>query len=266
MRIWEEEDLLEIERLYVEDGLKTVDIGKIYKTKRDTISELLKSRGVPINIASKNRMFNHDFFEIIDTEDKAYFLGLLTADGNVSLDSDKDRNRSPMIRLELIDKDVLEEFRNSTKMSAEIKTSIRKDRNVTYVWSIRSKKMAEDLYKLGIIPDKTKLMFSVNTKIREDLKRHYVRGLVDGDGSIYYSKNSYHVSFTTKHREFAESVQDIFMELTGKKNVKKITCCNDVHKITYSGKDAVKLCEALYLDSNFSINRKKELADKVMSI
>ena len=45
-----------------------------------------------------------DFFENIDTEEKAYFLGLLTADGSVTLDSE----RSPNISLELVDKDVLE--------------------------------------------------------------------------------------------------------------------------------------------------------------
>lgn len=257
-RVWSNNDIEEIRRLYIKEGKTLSYIGGVFGTKGDTISKILKSEGVTINRASKNRLFDHDFFESIDSEEKAYYLGLITADGGITLDPKGER--SPSVKVELIDRDVLETLSKCTNTGANIKIVNRKGRNLTYLWSVRSEKMAKDLKNLGVVPNKTNTMTGINNNIREDLKRHYIRGLVDGDGSIYLSLGLKHVSFTTKHWSFADEIQNAFKELTGKEDTKKISCYNGVHKITYSGKDAIKLCEVLYEDSKFYIKRKKKLA------
>lgn len=261
-RVWSSNDIEEIKRLYIEEGKILSYIGGVFGTKGDTISKILKSEGVTINRANSNRLFNHDFFENIDSEEKAYYLGLITADGGITLDPKGER--SPAIKIELIDRDVLDMLSKCTNTGANIRIVKRKRRNLTYLWSVRSEKMAKDLDNLGVVPDKTNVMTGINNGIREDLRRHYIRGLVDGDGSIYSSSGLNHVSFTTKHWSFANEIQNAFKELTGRESTKKITCYNGVHKITYSGEYAIKLCEVLYTDSKFYIKRKKKLAVEVI--
>lgn len=259
-RIWSDEDLAAINNLYVNEGKTLKEIGVIFGTKSDTISKKLKEMGVPINWSRVNRTFKHDFFETIDTEEKAYFLGLLTADGSVVLNSE----RSPNICLELVDKDVLEMLKTVTGTKTPLYKGCREGRNPTYTWSVRSDKMASDLSKHGVVPNKTTQLEHLSTEVPDNLFRHYVRGLVDGDGSIYYSLDKWHVSFTGKNKVFVDSVQDSFKLLTGKQNRKKVTEYAGVHKITYSGIDAVTLCNKLYRGSTYSLGRKYKLARNIV--
>ena len=257
-RVWTMEEKDTIKNMYTVEGATITEIRKLFKVRDTTISNILKELGVPINRASKNRFARHDYFQDIDSEDKAYFLGLMIADGNVTLD--KERMRSPFVRLELIDLDVLKQLEEVANTKTTMSPVIREGRNLTYVWSLRSKKMAEDLAKYGVVPNKTKLVSGLYQGVEDHLVRHYVRGLVDGDGSIYWSSNMWHVSFTSGNRESAEQIQQMFMDLTGKRYRKKVTSYNGIYKITYDGLDAVNLLNILYNDSNFYINRKKETA------
>lgn len=42
---------------------------------------------------SRKHFFNESYFEVIDTEDKAYWLGFLYADGNIYYHKDKNGDR-----------------------------------------------------------------------------------------------------------------------------------------------------------------------------
>jgi hypothetical protein len=58
-----------------------------HNTGGNTIRRILKENGVKIRPSTENKRkykINQDFFETIDTEEKAYFLGLLYADGSLS--------------------------------------------------------------------------------------------------------------------------------------------------------------------------------------
>lgn len=84
--------------------------------------------------------FKENFFENIDSEEKAYFLGFLMADGNVYVR----KQSQPCIRLEISVKDleILERF----KMAIESKNSICFDkRNCCSLKVHSSKKDAESL-------------------------------------------------------------------------------------------------------------------------
>lgn len=261
-RLWGEEELEGIKYYYIDKGYTLSKVGSIYGTKGATISIILKTMGVKIHTARVNRLFTHDYFENIDTEAKAYFLGLIVADGNVDNSSS---TRSENIRLELKDKDILELLVKETKTSSALQYYKREGRkNATYKWSVRSSKMADDLKKYGVVPNKTYVTDSLYFGLREDLKRHYIRGIVDGDGSIYRSNDTWNLNVTSKSVNFLEELQDVFMEMTGKLNRKKITDYKGVHKLVYVSRDVEKLCHVLYTDSNFYIKRKKDLAKLVV--
>jgi len=64
-------------------------IGEKYGVKRQTLSKYLKERGHEV-INQQNRCrINENVFNIIDTEDKAYWLGFIFADGNISSEGNR---------------------------------------------------------------------------------------------------------------------------------------------------------------------------------
>lgn len=84
--------------------------------------------------------FNRDYFERIDSKDKAYFLGLLYADGCNSI-STTQRHCTIILNLQEKDKDILNVFNkyiNSNKPLAY--RSGRNNRSAQYAFVIHSKK------------------------------------------------------------------------------------------------------------------------------
>lgn len=265
-RVWTEEQIQDIIYRYTELGQTIKTIRTDYKCRDTTISNFLKENGiVPVKGVTTNRLLRHDFFSKIETEEQAYFLGLLIADGSIALD----KTRSPMIRLELVESDrsVLERFKEVLKLSSELRYDKRIDRaNGTYVLSVRSKRMAEDLSKYGVVPNKTYLMSKIETDLVPDhLIKDLIRGYVDGDGSIYYSRERWHLSVTGHSYDFIQSVVNICFDILEEEPKGSITVYNGVHKYTFNSKRATKLIEALYGDANFFIERKYQKAQAAIS-
>lgn len=69
---------------YINSGLNLTEIAKIYNISGPQITRLLKK----YNFTIPNK-FNEHVFDVIDTEEKAYWLGFIYADGNVSKAGDK---------------------------------------------------------------------------------------------------------------------------------------------------------------------------------
>ena len=185
---------------------------------------------------------DENYFENIDTESKAYHLGLMYADGH--------NNRKKcqiVVNLQEIDKDVLEKFKESIKYTGNL--SIWKKpapRGNQIALAIVSKKLSEDLEKQGCAQQKTHHL-KYPYHISKELQKHFVRGFFDGDGSISKSKK-YAVNFSmigtsdmcigiaqylsdklgkeirvTNWKEGKYSTNNIrYVRLSGKKDIKKI--------------------------------------------
>lgn len=123
---------------------------------------------------------NEDYFENIDSERKAYWLGLLMADGNVA-----NFNNRYCIRITLKNEDtyLVEELKKDLDSEAKIYFD-KHNRATLRVWS---KKMYHYLLKLGVIPRKTGKEIVPN--INKNLINHFFRGYFDGDGTIYKRAN-----------------------------------------------------------------------------
>jgi len=56
--------------------------------------------------------------------------------------------------------------------------------------------MYNDLLNLGIVPRKSKILrFPTKEQIPENLIQHYIRGYLDGDGSVQLHHNCLSISF-----------------------------------------------------------------------
>lgn len=149
-----------------------------YDLSYPTISKILS--GVPkyAKATIYNPELKEDFFESIDCEEKAYFLGLLIADGNVFIDDKDGRQASISITLDSSDEYLLDTF----KMTLKTNTSVTHDGRGCSQIAIRSNKMAQDLEKYGVVPRKS--FETYLPQISNDLMPHMLRGILDGDGSI----------------------------------------------------------------------------------
>lgn len=139
---WTEEQKEEMIASY-ETGEGVIAIAKRFHVRHESVSLLLKERG--INLRTHYRGTCDDtYFRSIDTEEKAYWLGFLTADGYISTD-----NRIG-ISLGIRDVEHLNKFKSALN---GFQTVSQNGRACKFV--ICSPKMVVDLASHGILPRKT---------------------------------------------------------------------------------------------------------------
>ena len=156
-------------------GLKQVE--NKYNLSHPTISKILKDVPKYTKAKLNNPNMKEHFFQEINCEENAYFLGLLIADGNVFKDN-TGRQASISITLDLKDEYMLQKF----KEVLQADTSIGHDGRGCGQIAVRSNIMAEDLAKYGVVPRKS--YHTYLPEISNQYMWHVLRGIFDGDGSI----------------------------------------------------------------------------------
>lgn len=154
--------------------------------KLDKTIDTIENKAFSLGLKKKRYSLDKDYFEIIDTEEKAYWLGFIYADGCVRELKGK---ANVTIGLSLIDERHLEKFKECIKSNIPIHRYIHpKGLYETSRITVNSTKMAYDLIKLGCVPNKTYKKISM-PNINTDLKIHFIRGFLDGDGWISIKKS-----------------------------------------------------------------------------
>lgn len=138
----------------------------------------------------------HDYFDVIDTEYKAYILGFIFADGCI-VDNFSGRQKS--LRIEIIETDgyillpLIKDVQNKDSYRYKYTPSdIAKGHSPKACVSINSDQLCEKIIDLGCKINKTILGLDF-PNIDKDLIRHFIRGFFDGDGCITanLTKNTY---------------------------------------------------------------------------
>lgn len=185
-------DIEQITAMY-KNGIPATKIYEQYKEKikcPETVINIVARQGIEIRCRGVQTYYNHNYFEKIDTEHKAYYLGLFLADGNVC----KLKRNTPQyvvqISLKSSDKYIIDEFRSEIHADTKISTSDQytmdgKMHSMSH-FSISSNKMAQDLSKYGVVERKTGHEYLTNL-VPQELFRHYVRGIFDGDGTVFFT-------------------------------------------------------------------------------
>lgn len=169
-------------------GMKTLDVASKHRVHICTVLESVRRRGHHVRNASESRrshVCDHHYFDAIDTEAKAYWLGFFSADGCV--------NSGNRIALVLASADCghVEKFRDalgSDHPIAEVKSRGFGGGYTAVRFTVRSPEMTAALARLGVGARKS--MTFVAPALRPDLVRHFWRGMVDGDGCIFSVKTN----------------------------------------------------------------------------
>ena len=202
-----------------------------------------------------------DIFDNIDTEEKAYWLGFIYADGNISdMKSYLKKSGKYVYRIEvsLMASDInhLNKLKDFLGYEKEIKISKAGNRHERCRLYFNDKHMWHRLNEIGCTPVKSlALKFPEKSIFKTDeLIRHFIRGYVDGDGCISYCDKA-HTAMTlrilgTKH--FLENMQyNIPLE---KDN--KITKKDNIYEVTFQRGRGVYVCNFLYKNCEVYLERK----------
>lgn len=254
-------------------GESSTKIAKDLKVSSTTIINILTKNNVKIRTTSEaSRKYPHiaTFFDIIDTQEKAYFLGYLFADGNNS-------GKKVSLNLSEKDKDMLERLNMlvhpkgkplyiGRKKANKIKGGNKFITKKNYHLVIESKKVSEALSGHGCVPRKTSILRFPYNSLDKSLWSHFIRGYFDGDGaiSIYGKrkiKNNGYISIVSSVG-FCKSLQEIFhntLEIKSKTRPDRDYANGSVVELRITNTSHVlKFLDWIYRDSIIHLNRKYE--------
>lgn len=179
-----------------EQGKGVTEIGRILGLDRRHVSKHLKQLGY----STDRNPIDKNIFSVIDTEEKAYWLGFLYADGYVN-------KIQGQVAVALQERDLahLEKLKAFLKCNNKISYS---EATHSYKLSFCCNQITKDLIKLGCLPCKSLILeFPTEEQVPSHLKRHFMRGYVDGDGCLCTTDKTYCFSFTSTENFINKAIE-----------------------------------------------------------
>lgn len=262
-----ENDIVEVVNMY-NSGIGSQTIAKKFGVTRKTINKYLKRNNVIMRTTKDYFKYNPDlnYFEIIDTQNKAYFLGLMFADGWIS----RSGKNSYSIGISLQEKDgyILDSFNseifNPPRKILDIEKATEKHSNKKFFY-FNGEKFFNDLKKLGCVERKSNVL-NAPENIPKELVRHFIRGFFDGDGGVHlYNQKRCKVTLTSTN-DFCSWIGQVLKSSGIIENIYIDKCYNNItHVINIHKKSEIKkFHDYIYEDANFYLIRKKETFDSFL--
>jgi len=242
-------------------GKSSIIISKELNTNPTTVLKVVRRHGLTTRTTkqtSKKYTFNEHFFKTINTEEKAYWLGFILADGCIS------QGKDIIIALKETDGKHLDKFIKSIGGNNKYQIVISKGfggQFPTARLAIRSQEMCDDLQKRNITERKS--LIAIPPIISKSLQRHFWRGIIDGDGHVcvnhQYPYESFELGLCGSKmviQGFIDYVKSaLHLDLPLEKD-------HNIWRTRTSGKKAMRLCALLYDDSNVSLDRKIKIYEQ----
>lgn len=172
-----------------DEAMSATKAAKAFNLNPTSFCLNLKQMGIIAENKQNKTKFNENVFDIIDSEEKAYWLGFIYADGSIDsspLIKEKKSRYQFELSLSEIDHEHLDKFNSFMQHSKNnVITGNVVLNGKTFKrcrWIINNKHLWHTLNKLGCTPNKSLTLRFPN--LSEDLKRHFIRGYFDGDGSL----------------------------------------------------------------------------------
>lgn len=223
-----------------------------------SVRSALVNRG--LLIPEIDQVCDYRYFDNIDCDEKAYWVGFLYADGCVT-----DRGEI-VVGLKNTDSEHLIKFKKAVKCRANVRFHKTNKKLGDYDGcSIRFKSplMAKSLERFGIVPRKSSNP-AKPCKICKYMVRHFMRGLIDGDGHV--SSGGYFTIGLTGNKYVLGMFADCVFLVTGYRPA----ISKDKNSVTYSskvcGKKASLFAEFLYENSYVYLDRKMEAWRKARTL
>jgi DNA-binding transcriptional regulator WhiA len=236
-----------------------------------TISSILsryKDKILARNFEFKNTLIK-DYFDKIDSENKAYLLGFFIADGSVCKKSNRfslNIQEEDIIVLKLFEKE-LKTPSSCFIINYQAKDGVKRKPQVRLRWT--SEYMKNIFFNEYNIKNNKTLDINFQfpfEKIKNNLIRHFIRGFIDGDGSFESKKGVFNLLLISSSLPFLNQLEKLlcFEKSMCFKYYKKIGKTVDYYNVrlcydrNIKPEQVLKLYNFLYQDSNIFLIRKKE--------
>jgi len=256
-----------------QNGLSLQKIEQQTSIKIEKIRKIIHQIGIMRSNKENSRKYhiNHDYFETIDTEHKAYWLGFIYADGYIA--KRKGNQKCIGIALSRKDEDHIKNFLFDVDSNYVIRqytgtTPDGKDFEYSRV-IITSDKMFDDLLNKGVVEHKTLvLQFPSFEIVPKTLMHHFIRGYFDGDGSFSKCIEGYTLPYKVRicgTKEFLQGIEN-FIGIKGNYSKRHKDDKNN-WTLEYSNKeDILQFANTIYEYCTICLNRKyqryKEMLDQ----
>ena len=243
-------------RFYVVEKKSLEDIARLYGVSRVAIWKYCQTAGLTTRNRSEARLeaqkrgkvpqqyfhINETFFSKWSCE-MAYVLGLLLTDGCLA----RAKNGSYAVRLCLNDLELLK--RVAKAMGSEHRITASKHQNGLYLFFFARQKMVQDLLKLGMKPRKS--LDLVFPDVPGEYLKDFVRGVFDGDGSVYFNAKSKTCPLVTKFvsgsKNFIYGLERKLYDLgMPSRNIYEQKGKNLSYMFKYGHNNSIKLLHLLY--------------------
>lgn len=250
----------------ISEGKTIPEMMKLAHCSHETIRKYLRKYNLDVQDEVRYKHFrkysaNHNFFENIDTEEKAYWLGFILADGAILTTPNKPKTLRLQILLSEKDKTHIEKFLRTIKSNHPIKIDeieVNGKKHKQARVRINGYKICKDLMRHNVYPNKSTVE-QVVENLPPHLIQHYLRGYFDGDGSFsewISIKNRPISSFTIVGSKevvqfFTKQLQDLFSKSPIIKQEGKI------YVLTVGGNPQVqRIMDYLYNNATVYLDRK----------
>ena len=247
-REFKEDEQKDILQMYLE-GKSTYEIAKKYSYYAKSVRNFLTEKGIKTQsmqeFANKRRFVKENSFSE-KTNETLYWLGILATDGCIS----KDGRVSLSFKTE--DEEHLTKFSGYLKSSLSICRSIHcKNGGLMSKVSFRNKKITETLNNYGITNNKS-FTLKINTEITFD----FLRGVIDGDGSIDSKRRR--IRIVSASREFIEQLSKFLISNTINHKVYNFSPKKNLYEICIQQQETLlKLINNLYNNATVFLDRKQ---------
>lgn len=216
-----------------------------------------------LNRVNQNRYsVDYDFFSEW-TEESSYFFGFIMADGHVAHGKE---NNCIQIAVAERDRDILEKFKQCTNFEGPITKGSEEKHNINisknYLSNVQkgiritiaNKKMVYDLFDMGLPMERKTYTANFPSHIPKEMKRHFIRGLIDGDGWVSVVKRGYVSLGLVGTENILYGVRDSYPYDCSMNAVRHKG--KNFWDLIINGRKAMKILDWLYGDASVYLNRK----------
>lgn len=240
-------DILEYAFKECKKGASIASVARKLDINDETLAKDLLQKYNYKSLHDGKKYCDSNYFEKINTKEKAYWLGFFSADGYVN-------QSTRSIEFCLKDEEAVILFKEALKSKHKISCKNEK----YYRLSIKDKKMSQDLLSLNLDNNKTYNYSIPIDRIPEKLMSHFLRGYFDGDAYIgISSQNKPVISVTEASNKVMIDIQKIIKkELNVDFNIRYNK--RNLYVFSIVGKKAEKILEYVYKNSNKAIRLERK--------
>lgn len=227
--------------------------------KADTLKKWLEVLGYPTD-RHYQIQYNRNAFNEIKTEEDAYWLGFILADGYIN----EERN---LLQIKLAEKDhdhlvkflkymQYEDIENNIK--SDVGGAYTKD-NICHVVKVNGEQLVNNLKQYGLFQAKSgkEIPYKCSTV---DLEKAYIRGIIDGDGYLRTTQDGFGI---VGSYEVLEYIKNFINENVTDMNNISINEHGMIYKLATSGINKTStIMNYFYKDAKIYLDRKYSIFEE----